>query len=196
MIALGQLAVRACRRRVRRQRGRLVQAAQVVAVAPHVVEDARGGVGIGEGRDVGAVQDLLAGRDVRAAHPARQDRLAVHLGVAASTARRSASGRSWPAASGSPAGRRCSGPSRRSRAPWRSARARRRRGCRPGCCGSSAAGRIAFERRPSSRGESSASSPPPVISASVASTPGPPALVTIVRRGPLGRGCLASTSAM
>ena len=32
------------------------------------------------------------------------------------------------------------------------------------------------------------SSPPPMISASVASTPGPPALVTIVIRLPLGRG--------
>ena len=40
-------------------------------------------------------------------------------------------------------------------------------------------------------GESSASSPPPRASASVASTPGPPALVTMQRRGPLGRGCLA-----
>ena len=38
--------------------------------------------------------------------------------------------------------------------------------------------------------------PPPAIRASVASTPGPPALVTMVRLGPLGRGCLASTSAM
>ena len=34
-------------------------------------------------------------------------------------------------------------------------------------------------------GESSASSPPAVSSSSVASTPGPPAFVTIVRRGPL-----------
>ena len=30
---------------------------------------------------------------------------------------------------------------------------------------------------------------------SAASTPGPPALVRMVRRGPWGRGCLASTSA-
>ncbi len=44
-------------------------------------------------------------------------------------------------------------------------------------------------------GEISESSPPPVIRASVARTPGPPALVTIVRRFPLGRGCLARTSA-
>ncbi len=44
-------------------------------------------------------------------------------------------------------------------------------------------------------GEMSLSSPPPVISASVASTPGPPALVRMVRRRPFGRGCLARTSA-
>ncbi len=41
-----------------------------------------------------------------------------------------------------------------------------------------------------------ASSPWFSIRASVASTPGPPALVTIASRGPRGRGCLASTSAM
>ena len=41
-----------------------------------------------------------------------------------------------------------------------------------------------------------ASRPPPPINASVASTPGPPALVTIVSRSPEGRGCLASISAM
>src|ERR1035438_923080 len=35
-------------------------------------------------------------------------------------------------------------------------------------------------------GVSSLSSPPPMIRASVASTPGPPALVTMVRRGPFG----------
>ena len=44
--------------------------------------------------------------------------------------------------------------------------------------------------------ESSASSPPPATSASVASTPGPPALVRMHRRLPRGRGCLASTSDM
>src|SRR5664279_1804414 len=42
-------------------------------------------------------------------------------------------------------------------------------------------------------GASSAISLPSEINASVASTPGPPALVTIVKRGPLGRGCFAST---
>ena len=45
-------------------------------------------------------------------------------------------------------------------------------------------------------GESSESRPPPVIRLSVASTAGPPALVTMARCGPRGRGCLASTSAM
>ena len=40
------------------------------------------------------------------------------------------------------------------------------------------------------------SSPRFSIKASVASTPGPPALVTIANLGPRGRGCLASTSAM
>ena len=34
------------------------------------------------------------------------------------------------------------------------------------------------------------------MSASVARTPGPPALVRMVRRGPRGRGCFASASAM
>ena len=43
-------------------------------------------------------------------------------------------------------------------------------------------------------GEISVSSPPAAMSASVARTPGPPALVRMVRRGPLGRGCLARTS--
>ena len=51
-------------------------------------------------------------------------------------------------------------------------------------------------RRSIVAGERSVSWPPPPIRASVASTPGPPALVTMVRRGPCGRGCLASTSAM
>ena len=45
-------------------------------------------------------------------------------------------------------------------------------------------------------GDSSASSPPPATSASVASTPGPPALVRMHSRLPRGRGCLASTSDM
>ena len=43
--------------------------------------------------------------------------------------------------------------------------------------------------------EMGASWPPPRMRASVASTPGPPAFVSTVRRGPLGRGCLPSTSA-
>ena len=45
-------------------------------------------------------------------------------------------------------------------------------------------------------GEISVSCPPPPIRASVASTPGPPAFVTIVSLRPRGRGCLARTSAM
>src|SRR3712207_7905165 len=45
-------------------------------------------------------------------------------------------------------------------------------------------------------GEIPASSPPREIRESVASTPGPPALVRIVRRGPFGRGCLPRVSAM
>ena len=43
--------------------------------------------------------------------------------------------------------------------------------------------------------DSSASAPRLLIRASVARTAGPPALVTIVRFGPFGRGCLARTSA-
>src|SRR5215831_17740566 len=50
-------------------------------------------------------------------------------------------------------------------------------------------------RRPSVSPDSEASSPPLATSASVASTPGPPALVTIVSRGPRGRGCRPRTSA-
>ena len=44
--------------------------------------------------------------------------------------------------------------------------------------------------------ESFANSPPSAIRASVASTPGPPAFVMMARRAPLGRDCLASTSAI
>ncbi len=44
--------------------------------------------------------------------------------------------------------------------------------------------------------DSSASAPPERNSSSVASTAGPPALVTIASRGPAGRGCLANASAM
>ncbi len=43
-------------------------------------------------------------------------------------------------------------------------------------------------------GEISASSPPPPMRASVAMTPGPPALVTTARRRPFGRGCFARIS--
>jgi len=45
-------------------------------------------------------------------------------------------------------------------------------------------------------GDNSVSSPPLVIKASVAKTPGPPALVKIVKRRPLGRGCFDRTSAI
>ena len=51
------------------------------------------------------------------------------------------------------------------------------------------AGRISFSAVHRSTATSWASSPPAAISASVASTPGPPAFVTIVSRGPRGRGC-------
>ena len=43
-------------------------------------------------------------------------------------------------------------------------------------------------------GEIADSRPPPPMSASVAMTPGPPALVTIERRGPRGLGCLERMS--
>jgi len=56
--------------------GRLVDAAQVVRVAPHVGEGAGGGVGELEGRDAGAVQDGLAGGNLGPAHPAREHGLA------------------------------------------------------------------------------------------------------------------------
>ncbi len=44
--------------------------------------------------------------------------------------------------------------------------------------------------------DSSVSSPPLVMSVSVARTAGPPALVRMVSLGPLGGGCFPSTSAM
>ena len=59
----------------------LVHALQVVGVAPHVIEGAHRAVGKLEGRNAGLVQDLLAGRNLRAAHPTRQHRLAQPLGV-------------------------------------------------------------------------------------------------------------------
>ena len=46
-------------------------------------EDLRGGVGIGEGRDARLVEDLLAGLDRLAPHPAGEHRLAGDLGVLA-----------------------------------------------------------------------------------------------------------------
>ncbi len=44
--------------------------------------------------------------------------------------------------------------------------------------------------------DNSVSFPPPVIKESVANTPGPPALVKIVKLRPLGRDCFPNTSAM
>ena len=71
---------------------------------------------------------------------------------------------------------------------------RRHREYRPDCLGSSAAAKACSVLR-KLFGDNSASLPPHSISASVASTPGPPPLVTIARRGPAGRGCLPSNSA-
>ena len=57
------------------QRRRLVDGAQVVGVAPHVVEDARGHVGIVEGGDVGAVENVHPRHHFGAAHPTGEHRL-------------------------------------------------------------------------------------------------------------------------
>ena len=67
-------ALRRAGRRVVRGGGRLVDAAEVFAVPPHVAEGPGGGVGMGEGGYAGAVQDAFARRDGGAPHPARQDR--------------------------------------------------------------------------------------------------------------------------
>ena len=56
-----------------------VEAAQVVAVTPHVVERARRGIGIGERRDAGTVEDLLASTHLITAHPTRKDRFSMKL---------------------------------------------------------------------------------------------------------------------
>ena len=63
------------------EHGCFIQAAQDVAVAPHVAEDARGGVGKWEGRDAGVIQDVSAGRDFRPTHPAGEHRFAGRAGV-------------------------------------------------------------------------------------------------------------------
>ena len=59
----------------------LVQRLEVVVLPPHAIEHAGGRVGIGERGDAGAVEDVLAGPDRVAAHPARQHRLAGDVGV-------------------------------------------------------------------------------------------------------------------
>ena len=71
--------------------------------------------------------------------------------------------------------------------------AARRPGYRQGCRGSSGEGETRSARSSFFRA-SWASLPPQASRASVASTPGPPALVTMARRGPFGRGCLPRAS--
>ena len=83
----GRLAVGEARL-VLRQAGRLVEGAQVVAVAPHMVEHARRGVRVREGGQAALVQDVLAGGHRVAPHPAGQDGLVVVAGVGAQVLRR------------------------------------------------------------------------------------------------------------
>ena len=176
-------------------RRRFVEALQVVGIAPHVVEGAHGAVGKLERRNARLVQDLLAGRNFRAAHPTRQHRLAESLGVGLQllgdlrgighVLRRQDDQHAVDA-----------GILRRDLQRLRIAL---------GLGVAQDVDRIVvaplrrqdlvegLHRR---FGESSASSPPPATSASVASTPGPPALVRMQRRLPRGRGCFASTSDM
>ena len=71
-----------------RMLGDFIQMVQVVAVLPHVGEGAGGGVGIVEGRDADAVEDVVAGGHHRAAHPTGEDRLAFDLRVGAKFFRR------------------------------------------------------------------------------------------------------------
>src|SRR5437764_1085420 len=54
---------------------RLVQAAQVVRVLPHVVEDPRRGIRVPEAGNAGLGEDAAAGRHLAAPHPAREHRL-------------------------------------------------------------------------------------------------------------------------
>ncbi len=163
---------------------------------PHQREDPGGRVGIGEGRDAGVVEDLLAGPDRRRRPSSWRAPACRGSGRTSRAASAVAVGSlmacgvritSSPSMFGS-----CGGDLER---PGVSRWRRRRPGCRSGCHGS----RPPAGRRRGSSGSSrssSASSPPASIRASVARTPGPPALVTIASRGPRGRGCLASTSAM
>ncbi len=62
------------------QHRRFVEAAQVVAVTPHVVEHARGGVRVVEGGDCALIEDRLSLFYVRPAHPTGQHRLTRRLG--------------------------------------------------------------------------------------------------------------------
>ena len=120
--------------------GSFIKPAQVVGVAPHVIESAHSGIGIRERRDIAAIQNRLARRHFRSAHPARQDRFAVQPGQRPQLLRRSVWDPSfaWGA-------RITSTPSRirdpwpRSRPTGHTAPETRRRGCRSDCCGSSAA---------------------------------------------------------
>ena len=110
-----------------RQARRLVQRAEVVVVAPQVVEQDAGGVRVGEGRDAGLAQDLRALGDVLAAHPGGEDGLAVDLRVLDEGPRGRRRVRHRLRREDRRAGRRSRGPPRRSRAPWRSGPAARRR---------------------------------------------------------------------
>ena len=175
---------------------RFVQPAQVVGVAPHVGEHARRRVGIGERRDIGLVQKRLSRLHGLAAHPAGQYRFAEYVSVRFELF-------GGPGRVGHGLRRQDHQQAVAVRVLRRdfdglahSAPGRRRPECRSDCCGSSAAGSSSF-RACTVSADSSASSPPAARSARRSpARPGPPALVTIVRRGPFGRGCLASTSAM
>ena len=180
---------------VLRQRRRFVQPLQVVGIPPHVIEGPHRAVGELERRNAGLVQDLLARGDFRAAHPARQHRLAEALGVRLQLLgdlRRIRHVLRRQDHQHAVDGRVLRRDFQRLRIALRFGVAQ---GCRSDCCGSTAP--AGFRRTPpSSPATSSASSPPPATSASVASTPGPPALVRMASRLPRGRGCFASTSDM
>ena len=70
------------------ERGGFVKPPQVVAVSPHVVEDADGGVRVRKGGDVGAIQNRLTRGDVGSTHPTGQDRFTLELGVGLQALRR------------------------------------------------------------------------------------------------------------
>ena len=60
-----------------RQCGSLIKPAQIVGIAPHIIESAHSGIRIRERRDIAAIENSLACRHLNAAHPARKDRFAV-----------------------------------------------------------------------------------------------------------------------